>query len=65
MVEAIEAGKHVLCEKPMATTLPEADDIGAAAVRHPDAIVSFAFQLRSDLTHRRIGWLIASPPMIA
>ncbi|MCH7721017.1 MAG: Gfo/Idh/MocA family oxidoreductase [Planctomycetes bacterium] len=58
VVEAIEAGKHVLCEKPMATTLAKADDIVAAADRHPDVIVSFVFQLRSDPTHRRIGWLI-------
>lgn len=32
-VAALEAGKHVVCEKPMAVTLDEADDMIAAAKR--------------------------------
>ena len=32
-VAALEAGKHVLCEKPLATTVPEAQAMAAAAAR--------------------------------
>ncbi len=58
VVEAIEAGKHVLCEKPMTITLAEADEIIAAAERRPELTVSFVFQLRSDPTFRRIRMMI-------
>ena len=30
-IDSMEAGKHVLCEKPMATTVPEADKMIKAA----------------------------------
>ncbi|MGA9775581.1 MAG: Gfo/Idh/MocA family oxidoreductase [Candidatus Dormiibacterota bacterium] len=32
-LEALERGKHVLCEKPLALTAKEADEMGAAALR--------------------------------
>ncbi len=32
-IEALEAGKHVVCEKPLAPTLPECDRMLAAALR--------------------------------
>jgi len=35
-VEAIEAGKHVIIQKPMCTTVEDADAIVEAARRHPD-----------------------------
>jgi len=58
VVDALKAGKHVLCEKPMATTLAEADDIIRVADEHPQQVASFVFQLRSDPTHRRIRRMI-------
>ncbi len=58
VIDAIEAGKHVLCEKPMATTLGEADRIIAAADAHPKQTVGFVFQLRSEATHRRLRLMI-------
>lgn len=58
VIDAIDAGKHVICEKPMATTLAEADDIIAAADRHPNQTVSFVFQLRTEAAHRRMRLMI-------
>lgn len=58
VIDAIRAGKHVLCEKPMATTLADADRIIAAAENKPKSTVSCVFQLRNDPTHRRMCWMI-------
>ncbi len=58
VIDAIRAGKHVLCEKPLATTLADADEIIAVAEQHPKQTVSCVFQLRSDATYRRMRWMI-------
>lgn len=58
VIDAIESGKHVICEKPIAHTLKEADDIIAAADRHPESMVSFVHQLRSDPAHQRTRRMI-------
>ena len=58
VIDAIESGKHVICEKPIAHTLEEADNIIAAADRHPELMVSFVHQLRSDPAHQRTRRLI-------
>jgi predicted dehydrogenase len=46
--DAVGAGKHVLCEKPIARTLGEADEVIAASERQPGIRVSCLYQWRSD-----------------
>lgn len=58
VIDAIEAGKHALCEKPPATTLAGADEIIGVADANPKTLVSFVFQLRSEPTHRRMRRMI-------
>ena len=45
-IKAIEAGKHVLCEKPIALTSDEAQQLVDAARAHPDLKVMEAFMYR-------------------
>jgi UDP-N-acetyl-2-amino-2-deoxyglucuronate dehydrogenase len=61
--EALDAGKHVLCEKPMALTLEHADVIAAAAERHPELKLSFVFQWRTDAAFRRLQALAGAGRM--
>ena len=46
-VAAVDAGKHVLCEKPMTCTAAEADQV-VSAVATADVIVQVGFQRRHD-----------------
>ncbi|UCE86298.1 MAG: Gfo/Idh/MocA family oxidoreductase [Deltaproteobacteria bacterium] len=48
VLDAIDAGKHVLVEKPLARSLAEADDIIAACDRNPELRVSCLYQWRFD-----------------
>ena len=46
IVAAIEAGKHVYADKPLACTMAEARDIVACAKAHPEVISQMTFQYR-------------------
>ena len=58
VLDAIRAEKHVLCEKPMATTKEDADAIVAAAAGRPDLCISCVFQHRDDPALKRARWLL-------
>lgn len=54
---AAAAGKHILLQKPMATTLADCDRI-AAAVRRAGVKFSMAFQMRRDPVNRQMKQLL-------
>jgi predicted dehydrogenase len=54
---AAAAGKHILCQKPMATTLEDCDRI-IAAVQKSGVKFSMAFQMRHDPVNRKIKDLV-------
>ncbi|MCC7262733.1 MAG: Gfo/Idh/MocA family oxidoreductase [Candidatus Latescibacteria bacterium] len=54
---AATAGKHILLQKPMATTLEDCDRI-AAAVRRSGVKFSMAFQMRQDPVNRKMKQLL-------
>lgn len=56
---AIEHGKHVLCEKPMALTATDIDAIQAAAQRHKVTVME-GFMYRFHPQHARVQELIRS-----
>jgi predicted dehydrogenase len=45
-IAALEAGKHVLCEKPFTANAEEAERVAAVAAAHPDLVVMEAFHYR-------------------
>ena len=54
---AADAGKHILCQKPMATTLEDCDRI-IAAVHEYGVKFSMAFQMRHDPVNKKIKELL-------
>lgn len=53
-VAALEAGKHVLCEKPMTIRASAAEAIAAAAAKHPTCKFAVMFNQRSNPLLRKI-----------
>jgi predicted dehydrogenase len=59
-IAALEAGKHVLCEKPMALDAFEAAQMVGAAERRPDRLAWMDHELRYEPNRRRVRELISS-----
>ncbi|HEV2670859.1 MAG TPA: Gfo/Idh/MocA family oxidoreductase [Gemmatimonadales bacterium] len=59
-IAALEAGKHVLCEKPMAIDAYEAAQMVAASQQRPDSIAWIDHELRYEPNRRRARELIRS-----
>ncbi|MCC6628790.1 MAG: Gfo/Idh/MocA family oxidoreductase [Chloroflexi bacterium] len=59
VIKAARAGKHILCEKPMAATLPECDEMIAAA-RDAGVVFTIGFMKRFDKSLRHAKHLIDS-----
>ena len=57
VVAALDAGKYVLCEKPLAQSMESAARIAAAEARHPGRL-SASYQLRYAPRYQRMLWLI-------
>jgi D-xylose 1-dehydrogenase (NADP+, D-xylono-1,5-lactone-forming) len=58
-IKAVEAGKHVLCEKPLVLSLAEEDAIAAAAGKY-GKVVEEAFAYRSHPQTRKVRDIIES-----
>ncbi len=58
-IQALDAGKHVLCEKPLCARLPDTERVIAAARAHPEAPLWEAFVFPFQAQHARILELIA------
>jgi len=58
-IRAIEHGKHVLCEKPMALAVSDIDAIAAAAREHKVSVME-GFMYRFHPQHQRVRELLAS-----
>jgi 1,5-anhydro-D-fructose reductase (1,5-anhydro-D-mannitol-forming) len=56
---AAAAGKHVLCEKPLAMTLADAEEM-VAACRAAEVVMGTNHHLRNSATHRKLRELVAS-----
>ena len=59
-IKAIEAGKHVLCEKPIGLSAAEGQELADAAARHPHLKVMEAFMYRFHPQWQRAREIVAS-----
>jgi predicted dehydrogenase len=59
-IAALEAGKHVLCEKPFTANADEAEQVAAVAAKHPDLVVMEAFHYRYHPLVARLLEVVAS-----
>lgn len=53
-IAALDAGKHVLCEKALAATAEGLDRMVSAGCRHPELVFGGVFQHRFDPVYRRL-----------
>ena len=58
-IRSARAGKHVLCEKPMATTVAEAEQM-IAACRDANVKLMIAYRCHYETTHQRVVKLLRS-----
>ncbi|MCG9479915.1 MAG: Gfo/Idh/MocA family oxidoreductase [Actinomycetia bacterium] len=58
ITEALEAGKHVVCEKPLAMDLTEAKQILEVAKKHPQQVAQVSFEYRYQPAIMRARQLI-------
>ena len=59
-IKALAAGKHVLCEKPIALTTAQARELVSAAEAHPTLKVMEAFMVRHHPQWRRAQEIVAA-----
>jgi predicted dehydrogenase len=59
-IAALEAGLHVMVEKPISAHKADAERLLACAQRHPDRVLAGMFQLRMEPRYARIRDLLAS-----
>ncbi|HUN91560.1 MAG TPA: Gfo/Idh/MocA family oxidoreductase [Burkholderiaceae bacterium] len=59
-IAALDAGKHVLCEKPLAVTLDEARAVARAAARRPDLVGMVNFSYRRSSAMQAATRVVAS-----
>ncbi len=59
-VDALNAGKHVVCEKSLGRTPEDCERMVAAAKAHPELVAAGIFQHRYEETNRALRELVAS-----
>jgi predicted dehydrogenase len=60
VIQALEAGKHVFCEKPLATSMEDCLRIRAAVVAHPGLHFFFGLVLRYSPHYQRVKAVLDS-----
>lgn len=60
-IKALEAGKHVLCEKPLAMSAAQAEELLEAARKHPHLKVMEAFMYRHHPQWQKAQQLVSTP----
>ncbi len=58
VVDALNAGKHVICEKCLAASLPELDSMLEAVKAHPELVAAGVFQHRFTAINRELKAIV-------